>query len=243
MRLREYADMHCHILPGVDDGSDSMEESLAMLKRLYAQGVRDVILTPHFAAGGKNPGREKLEDAFAGLKKVCGEILPDMLLYMGNELLYQDGTTECLKNGEAYTMAGSRYVLVEFGVRMAYNRIERAVAGLIAKGYRPIIAHMERYESLYKQEERIKDLIKAGAYLQMNADSVTGGVLNKRASYCRKLVSRGYIHFISTDAHDLRERPPELHQAMERLSKICDERRLGELFGGNARKVIDNQYI
>lgn len=105
-----------------------------------------------------------------------------MELYLGCELMYSESLAERLEAGEIWTMSGSSYILVEFLPTVPYEELYRAVRKLSAKGYIPILAHIERYLCLYKRMERIRDLQESGAYFQVNASSLKGDILNKKNS-------------------------------------------------------------
>lgn len=238
-----FIDIHSHILSGVDDGAGSLEESKAMLQTAYEEGIRTIIATPHYASNGVSDGQEKVREAFHLLQREMEENYPDMQLLLGNELYYSHGIVEDLKEGKARTMAGSRYVLVEFSPRITYSELYQAVRSLVMTRFRPIIAHVERYACLVKQQGLIEELLELGVYLQMNAKSLEGGIFDAQVRWCKKLVKQGYISFISTDAHDQKVRVPLMKGIAEWVEKTCGEEMRRDLFGRNASKVIANEYI
>ena len=141
-----YYDLHTHIIPGVDDGSDSLEESLEMIRQMREQGVLNIVATPHYPDGQS----EKINDVFILLKEKVNELYPDMKLYLGNELLNGPGIIDALKNKNALTIADTKYILVEFLPGDSAKKIYAALREYIMEGYIPIVAHIERYEKLYK---------------------------------------------------------------------------------------------
>ena len=135
-------DIHCHILPGVDDGARNMEESLWMLNKEYQEGVRHVILTPHFRYDMFEPHMNIVTRQFMQLRRAAMNIGDEgMRLYLGCELHSSMDMVECLKKGRRLTLAGSRYVLVEFSNGDEKNYIEERVRNLLMNGFIPIIAH------------------------------------------------------------------------------------------------------
>ena len=141
-------DIHCHILPGVDDGARNMEESLWMLNKEYQEGVRHVILTPHFRYDMFEPHMNIVTRQFMQLRRAAMNIGDEgMRLYLGCELHSSMDMVECLKKGRRLTLAGSRYVLVEFSNGDEKNYIEERVRSLLMNGFIPIIAHVERYKA------------------------------------------------------------------------------------------------
>ena len=138
----ELIDIHAHILPGVDDGSRGMEESETMLSMAYRQGIRRIIATPHYSRRRGSGGLAELADRLnARAQAIYGdfEILP------GHETYYYEGLAEALKSGQALTLAGSRYVLVEFDPGVSYRQLYQGVRKLIMARYVPVLAHVERY--------------------------------------------------------------------------------------------------
>ena len=170
-----YMDMHTHILPGLDDGSQSMEQTKNMLRQAYDEGIRVIVATPHY--GIRNPGL-KFEDAREALietQKAADEVAPGLKLILGCELYYTDGIVEALERGEAPTMGGTSYAMVEFSTSDSRDRINQCVNEMTWKGYRPIIAHLERYRSLEGDIEAVRDLVDRGAVVQINCRSFLDG--------------------------------------------------------------------
>lgn len=163
-------DVHAHILPGVDDGARDMDEALKMLKCAASQGIRAVIATPHYSRRRGVSGLESLLDA---LQESIRKEYPDFVLYPGQETYYHKELAECLNQGKALTMAGSRYVLVEFDPGVSYEYLFRGIRSLLYAGYFPVLAHVERYGCLYR-EERFAELNDAGCVYQMNYNSLEG---------------------------------------------------------------------
>ena len=239
----KYMDIHTHILPGIDDGAADMEEALEMADMAYEEGVRYIVATPHY--GRMNPGYdpEKAAKTCAALRKEIAARHPDMKLFMGNELFYSPAVLEDLKNGKARTLGGSDYVLVEFHPAEKYENIEKAVHNVVAYGYRPIIAHVERYSELYKGVGDIEELIDAGAYIQVNARSLLGSRFDKRTRWCRTLVSEGLIHFIASDCHNAKGRSPVMQAAAQRLEEWAGEETVKQIMQRNIQRLVQNKYL
>ncbi len=240
----ELFDMHCHILPGVDDGSKNMEMSLDMLQIAYEEGTRNILLTPHYMIGrNRYKSSDTLDERFAELKEAAAERFPDLSLYLGTEILYEEGIVNLLKAGEIRTMNGTRYVLVEFNVRTPFRQIREAVRLLSEARYWPIIAHVERYHSVTKRMDHIEELIDMKALLQMNISSVEGGFLNENKRWCRKLLKEGYITFLGTDAHNVDSRAPYTQDYIPWLIRHCGEEETEFMLHGAAEDMIRGKYI
>lgn len=234
-----YFDIHTHLLPGVDDGSCSMEETMIMIRIALSQGIQTIIATPHYAVGRKNVSVEELE-RIRGLVEVEAKKQNDNIrILLGNEIFYSDSIIEALNKKQALTLAGSKYVLVEFSYEESYRVIYRALAKLIRSGYIPILAHVERYYYLHKSKEAISELIKMGCYMQMNCNSLIGGIFNKRASYHRKIIDQGMIHFLASDCHDFKNRIPNMEKAVQVLLKKCDADIIDQILYENPRGILE----
>lgn len=237
----EYYDMHCHILPGVDDGSRTMEMSLQMLEMEYGQGVRNILLTPHCFAGRTQP--QLLMEQYEALKEQAAKKFPELTLYLGNELMYSDTVIEELTAGNAYTINDTAYTLVEFYTDISWKALAGAMRRLGSEGYQPILAHMERYECLMRHEERVDELIDQGVLMQMNSGSVVGGLFDRQAAECRRLIERGRIHLLGTDAHRIGWREPNLGDGIRALEKkIKNERLLRRILFENPKAVLQGTY-
>jgi protein-tyrosine phosphatase len=238
-----FVDLHAHILPGVDDGARNLEETVRMLRLAYKEGIRTIIATPHFVAGAKNAPVDLLRLKCEQVQQEAEKIDQNMRILLGNEIYYSDSVPEALQSGTALTLAGSRYVLIEFSPKETFKNIFRGLGGLVRAGYLPILAHMERYDCLHKKEDLAIELINLGCYLQMNSGSLIGGLLDTEAKYRRKLVAQGLIHFLGSDCHDDKERIPSMLRAKQQLQKKCEEELLNRIFYEHPFRVLDNTYI
>ena len=244
LNIEGFFDVHTHILPEVDDGASSMEMTKEMLQEAYRQGIRSIIATPHYIKGEKKVPIEQLRQCVYEVQKEAHRISPEFRLYLGNELYYSDSVLEDVKNGLASTLADSDYILIEFSVTSEYRELYQALRKAIEIGYRPILAHMERYHCLYKKYDKIEELLSLGVYLQMNASSVIGGLFDSRANYCRKLIQENYIHLLGSDCHNMEYRPPKMSEAVEVLrKKKIAESTLEKILFHNPQRILENKYI
>ncbi len=238
-------DIHSHFLPGVDDGSHDMEMTLNMLRIAYEEGTRDIILTPHYMIGKNNYTYDKLDDIFEELKEevIISEEFPDLNLYLGNEILYEEGVVTKLRNKDIHTINGTKYILVEYNIRTPYAEILHSIDEITAARYWPIIAHVERYHALEGDLNRIQELIDKGCLLQMNISSVEGGFLNENKRWCRKLIKNGYITLLGTDAHNSDSRAPYTVDYINWIRKKCGDEDAAWMLEEAAKLVVDGKYI
>ncbi|SNU06279.1 protein-tyrosine phosphatase [Lachnospiraceae bacterium] len=238
-------DIHCHILPGVDDGSRDMESTMDMLGTAYDEGTREIILTPHYMLGRNSYKFDALDEKFENLKKeveASGKF-PDLKLYLGNEILYEEGIVTRLREGRIHTMNNTRYILVEYNIRTSYKEILHSIDEMTQARYWPIIAHVERYLALEGKLDRIEEIIDKGCLLQMNISSVDGGFLNENKRWCRKLITKGYITFLGTDAHNNDSRAPYTQEYIAWIRKKCGEEEARWMLEDAAKIMIKGQYI
>lgn len=232
-------DIHAHILPGVDDGAADWEEARWMLQCAYKQGINTVIATPHYTHR-QDVGR--LRKLAGQLDEEAKKIAPDFAVFLGQEILYFDSMVERLKEGQALTMAGSRYVLVEFMPELSYKKLYQAVRTVLMAGYYPVLAHIERYRAL-RDEGQMEELAETGCHMQMNYRSLQGGLFDRDARWCRKQVLDGRIQFLGTDMHHKEYRTPEIGKSLEWLEGHIEEGPLGFILQKNAFKILDSGIL
>lgn len=210
-------DMHCHILPGVDDGPATMKESLETLEEAQRQGIGAMIATPHYHPGRYAVTAQAAQAAFERLRRAAADAGIMVRLYLGQECYYYSGLLEQLENGSILTMNSTNFVLVEFDPDAQYTTIKRAIHELTQSGYRPIIAHYERYRCLYEKKDRLDELRSRGAMLQLNFDRLLEKDRFLKANPWRKLLKEGYVDFLGSDTHGMKFRPLHVAQSMDWL--------------------------
>ena len=242
--MQGFTDIHNHILFKVDDGADSIEKSIEMIKEEYNQGARKLILTPHYDEESFNLSVDRWNSHFEELKAAVKDIYPDLELYLGNEVLLCTDMIEKLDAGKILTMAGSRYVLIEFYPMEDYSTIERALSQLVNGGYIPIIAHCERYKAFRKRfgvinKTNLEHVVDMGCYLQVNATSV----YREDKKFVTKLIENEMLHLIGTDAHSMGRRGIHWEKCIEYLASKYDERYVEWLIVRNPDMIISGEYI
>lgn len=241
--MKKIFDIHSHILPGADDGSDSFEMSMRMLKCALDDGISGMILTPHNKPGHRHMHFSEMTSRVEKLQKLMSEGNIEIELYIGSELYYRSGLLEEIENDRSATLAGSRYVLLEFTPLEDYDYIRNGCYSLLTGGYYPVLAHAERYQNVCSQKYGIDELIDMGCYIQVNAGSVMGKAGPKAKRFVRNILKRRQVHFIATDAHDLKKRAPYLSDCANFISKKYGEDYSEKLFGENPLCVIRDQDI
>lgn len=239
-------DIHCHLIPGVDDGAQDLEETRRLLCMEYEQGVRNIIATPHYRDQMFDTPIRTIRSQFALVEKCVQEFNQElakedrMRIYLGCEFHANMQMSRMLDEGRVSTMADSGYVLVEFSGNAEYSYIEDRLRSLIIVGYRPIIAHVERCDNIWGDLELIRDLAQMGAYMQVNADSILGksGFYTKR--FCRKLMKGDLLHFVGSDCHDSRYRICRTGEAYRKVASKMGQEYADKIFIENPSAIIKN---
>ena len=242
--MEGFVDIHNHILFKVDDGSDSIETSIEMIKEEYKQGVRKLFLTPHYDEESFRPSPDRFKSHFEALKKEVVNVLPDVKLYLGSEILLCNDMIEKINRGQILTMNGTRYVLIEFYPSEDYSTIERALSMLVNNGNIPIIAHCERYRAFRKKigvinKANLEHVVNMGCYLQVNATSV----YRDDKKFVKKLIENEMLHLVATDAHSVKIRGIHLEKCASILESNYGSDLVRWLLVRNPNKIISGEYI
>ncbi len=217
-------DIHCHLLPNIDDGPDSWEESLALARLLSDEGVETAITTPHWIKGSewepKTGDVVRLTDELnlrLGNEKVLLHVLPGM------EIGINENLVELSKKGEILTLGNGNHILLETPYVSIPYGIKEIIFRLKVSGLEPVMAHPERCGEIQANPKVLKDILDSGALLQVTTSSLLGH-FGKRARECAiSLAREGLIHFIASDAHSPDGRPPIIREAVELLESLIGE--------------------
>lgn len=237
-------DIHCHLMPGVDDGSKDLDETLAMFENAYTSGVTSMILTPHYILGTKYCLKNSAKDQVTEiLREALRRTDIDINVYYGNEVYIDDKLPELIEAGEISTLAGSRYLLVELPVNSEDKNAGNVFFRLKSMGITPIIAHPERYIYIQKHPEKVMKYIELGCLLQGNYMSLLGKYGKKAQKTLKVLLKNDVIAFLGSDIHHSHNEYhlPEAEKAVRKIVK--SDEKIEELFERNAEKVIKDEVI
>lgn len=213
-------DIHQHIVYGMDDGAQDYNVTLRMLANAEKQNIRVIIATPH-----SQPGREEFRyhefiNKVNGLNQYAVDQGWAIRLFPGSEIFYASKALEMLDENRIPTLAMSKAVLVEFFPGEEYDTLYQGLRTLANGGYMPILAHVERYECLNNQMQRIKELkYQVEVKLQMNCNTVLQPFSAIRNPFFRKLLDKGLIDFVASDAHNESSRPIKMQECYGLLEK------------------------
>ena len=243
MKYSGFTDIHCHVVPFVDDGADAMETSQTMIGMAYKSGTRRIIATPHYGTARAKASTGRMVRRFKMLEDWVESAYPDMEIYLGQELSYHSEIEEEIKKGRALTMADSQYALIEFRPGDQYSRIRQGLESIQISGYRPILAHAERCEVLAGNVDYIEELVHMGIYVQVNASSITGKNGRFIKGAVKKMLKRNLVHLVGSDGHDLQKRKPVLIDAVKDVKRRYGWDYAERIFISNPECIIYNQYI
>jgi protein-tyrosine phosphatase len=235
-------DMHCHILPKLDDGADSLADAIAMARVAVQDGITEVIATPHHANGRYYNEGFSVIRAVEELNLQLHEQQIPLKVWPGQEIRVNSNFIPELEQGIALSLNHSRYILMEFPADRIPNQIEEYIHELNVIGKVAIIAHPERNQEIKRNPNLLFQLVRLGALSQITAGAVSGSFGTNLQSLAFKLCEANLVHFIASDAHNTTNRPFGLAAAYQMLSDRFGREQV-ELYQMNARAVVNNHSI
>lgn len=218
-----FTDIHCHLLPGIDDGAVSWNDSLQMAKQAVGEGILTAIMTPHQLGNyTHNTGEQirALTDEFQRRLLSAGiplQVLPGADVRIDSDMLDRIASGDCLTLGDT-----RKYVLLELPHEL-YLPLEPVLEQLSACGITGILSHPERNKGILRQPDVVRRLVSHGCLMQVTADSLTGVFGPAPEQLSRTLIQQGLVHFLATDAHSPRSRRPRMRDAMQLATEIAGE--------------------
>ena len=236
-------DIHSHVLPGIDDGSKSLEEAVELCRLAAGDGTRTLVCTPHINFRYENR-RETIEAPFVELSQAIRQAGVDLNLIRGAEVHMAPEIITKLKQGElvTYDDAG-RYLLLEFPFQQVITGAEDMVYRLRLAGVTPVIAHPERIAYFMDDTERLFQLVRLGALGQVTGASVLGQFGERSQRAVMRMVARGLAHIVASDAHDRLHRPPALSEAAGAIARLHGEERVRAMFVDYPGAIVAGEEI
>lgn len=238
---RGVIDLHCHILPGLDDGARDFAEALEMARRAAADGIETVACTPHVHAGLYDNTGPGIAAAVERLQAALDDAAIGLRLHVGADVHLAPDLVSGLAAGQVPTLAGSRYFLLEPPHHVAPPRLDEKVFELLAAGFVPILTHPERLLWIEAHYAMIRRLVAAGAWLQVTGGSLTGRFGRRARYWSERLMEDGMVHLLATDAHDAERRPPVLSVARAAAARRLGEAEAERLVVTRPQAVLDNR--
>lgn len=235
-------DIHSHILPGIDDGAVTEEDSIAMAKAATEQGITEIVATPHH----KNRTYDNYKTDIKKHVSVLNELLESQQIPLtvlpGQEVRIYGEVVEDFEKGDIQTINDSKYILIEFPSDSVPLYTEQLFYDLQVAGLRPVIAHPERNRELLRNHTKMYELIRGGALAQLTAASVVGKFGKIIEQYSHQLIEANLAHFIASDAHNTTTRGFVLHEALELVKKNYGVETY-YMFIENSNLLIDNMNV
>ncbi len=251
-----FADIHSHIIPGLDDGSRNLDMTLKMLEAAAADGTGHIAATLHFNSaadqdyGGVAPEgassmsvSDMVRERTVQLRELASEHHIEIEIYPGMEVLLQPDTPSLLEDRTIATINDTRYALVEFPIREIPLFAFEILYQMQLRGYIPILAHPERCMPIIRDNGILVELIDRGALVQVNAGSLTGLFGRKVRKTALRMIRRGMVHFVASDAHSNNGRTPELSKAAGLVRRKFGKAAAERLFYENGMTVLKDGLI
>lgn len=234
-------DIHSHILPSIDDGSKSIEETLKMIKQAIEDGTTDIVATPHYCIGyGEEPFtgvKEKVKE----LNKILCEKKLGIKVHYGQEVYYSNRLLEDLEEETIGTINDGRYLLIEFNMRELEEEVFDTLYELGIQNVVPVIAHPERYSYIQKHPSTINKFIDEGCLFQLNAGSIEGRHGSEAKKCAELLLKNGVYSFIGSDGHNIKNRLTGVSKGILE-AQLIDEG-IEEVFKENGMKLLNNEKV
>jgi protein-tyrosine phosphatase len=234
----EFFDIHCHILPQLDEGAQTLEESLTMLQLARKDGISGIVATPHIISGIYNNTKEIIGRAISELKRSANHIE----IYTGAEIRIDRDLAARVDSNELPLINNNNFILLELPTYVIppLGELENIVKSLRNRQISPIFAHPERNVPLMKDLSIMERLVRCGALFQLTAMSITDRAMHRPAM---KMIRKGFIHVVASDAHDATKRPPILSDAYRLISGKFGTDKANKLFRDNPLKIIQGEFI
>jgi len=242
LNLTRMVDIHCHLLPETDDGSISLEESVAMCRAAADDGIKTIVATPHMFNGVyAAPDKETISQKIATVTQACDacvNIVPGGEVRFSHEIFDEVGDP-----GARIRLNGGAYMLLEFPFHSMPPNVETAIFQILNAGVTPVIAHPERNRRLQERPEILAKLIERGAFAQLDAGSLTGSFGHETQRLAKRIIEAGLAHFIATDAHHQDRRRPVLSSAAAVAAGWAGEEYARAMVEANPEALINDRAI
>lgn len=239
----EFVDLHCHILPEMDDGACSWDAALAMARMAVADGITTLVVTPHQLGGFSANRGDAIRRQTDRLQQMLDDRGIDLTVLPGADVRIEPGMIAKIRKGDVLTLADrGRHVLLELPHEV-YLPLDRLLGELKRAGLTGILSHPERNQGILARPGLVPSLVQAGCLIQITAASLLGGFGSRSRSLAEMLVKQGLVHFVSTDAHNTKSRPPLLSEAYDCVAALTSRATADQWFCHNPAAVADGQTV
>lgn len=233
-------DLHCHMLPGIDDGAADLEVALEMARLAVADGITVTACTPHIMPGVYGNTGPRIRTAIADFSVALGQAGIDLKLVPGADVHLATDLAAGLKSGQVLTLNDSRYFLFEPPHHVMPPRLEHAVFDIMTAGYQPVLTHPERLTWIEDHYEVMQSLARAGVWMQITCGSVTGRFGRRPQYWADRMIDEGLVHILATDAHNLRNRSPSMAKSRDMVAERLGEAEADNMVRVRPQGILDN---
>ncbi|HWR45806.1 tyrosine-protein phosphatase [Sporomusa sp.] len=236
-------DLHCHIIPAIDDGAKDLDTSLKMLEIAQKNGTKAIVATPHVIEGEWLPAWEQIIEGCQLLKQEGSKFGMNIPIYPGGEVAIHRDILDIVKGPGPYCINSGRYMLVELPAIDIPGFTEDFFFNLQARGITPVLAHPERHPVLAKDPEILVEWIRRGVLTQVNGSSIMGRMGERSMKMAELFLTRDMVHCIGSDAHSARSRNPDLSTTAEKIVGLIGLEKARQILTINPKNIIDNQDV
>lgn len=234
-------DMHSHIIPSIDDGSKSVQETFNMIKEAKKSGFTDIIMTSHYLLDYYEPTPQEIIFWKDKLQEIIEDQNIGVTLHSGMEIYISNKLKELINKNQVLTLSDSRYMLIELPLSTTINYLDHVLFILQSLAIKPIIAHPERYKCVQQDPDIVQEYIDKGALIQCNYGSILDLYGKNAKQAVKTLLKRNQVDFLGSDCHKENTIYPIIPQAVKKIKKIIGNEAFYKISTENPQKVLNNQ--
>lgn len=234
-------DIHTHLIPNVDDGSKSVEDTFEMFEEAQKAGFTDIILTSHYIKDYYENKPDELVFWKDRLQEVLNKSNKSLKLYSGMEVYISEEMNKLIDDEKLLTFANSKYMLIELPMNTDIKYLDYVIFVLESKGIKFVLAHPERYKSVQKNPSLVEEYIQKGCLIQCNYGSILGQYGKEAKSTIKHLLKNNWVHFMGSDCHKKDGIYLNVPKAVKKIEKIVGKEKLYEITTSNAQKILNNE--
>jgi len=238
-----FVDIHCHLLPDIDDGPKSWDESLAMARMAVADGIGTIIVTPHQLGSYSHNDGDTIRSRTSQLQRFLDERGVSVRLLPGGDVRIEPDMLARIRRGDVLSLADKRkHVLLELPHEM-YFPLDDVLKELRAAAMVGILSHPERNQGLLQHPRLLESLVRMGWLMQVTAGSILGTFGPRCQQFAEQMLQRGHVHFVATDAHSPKSRRPLMHRAFQRVAELVDHETAADVCCRNSARVAAGRDV
>lgn len=244
MSEKKIIDLHCHILPGLDDGIELLEDAIEACNIAQKEGIEGIVATPHMREGFFDVSPAEARESLSTLQKQIAQREIEIELFLGAEVHIASHLPEKVKDGSVLTLNDTKkYLLLELSYQQYPIEFENVLFSLKVSGITPILAHPERVRYFKDDMERVARAVQLGALTQVTSSSILGHFGEDIRRYSIELAERGLMHIIASDSHDIHYRPPAILKACDEMVKIVGEKEATAMIKDRPSAVVHGEEL